>query len=298
MDRDLTWVIRELAERQHGVVARVQLVGLGVGTGAIRRRAEAGTLVPLYQGVFALGHRRIGQKGGWMAAVLASGPGAVLSHGSAMHLWGMRRSPSRVEVLRRSGGPNRRRSEIWVHQTRTLDPRDITDEASIPVTSIERTLVDVAGRLDAKQLERALVDADRSGRLRWGEMNRLLKRGRGRKGIGRLRLAVAEVDPSAVETRSGLEVNFLALCRDALLPRPQVNVLVEGYLVDFLWPAQRVIVETDSYTYHKDRPAFESDHERTVELTAAGYVVHRATDRMLDRGAGPFTDLVRQSLQR
>jgi predicted transcriptional regulator of viral defense system len=296
MDRDLTQAIRGLAERQHGVVGRSQLIGLGVGAGALRRRADAGTLIPLYQGVFALGHGRIGRKGEWMAAVLACGPGAVLSHSSAMELWGLRGSRWETEVLRRSGGPHRARSGIRVHQTRALDPRDVTVEMNIPVTAVERTLVDMAGRLDAKQLERALVNADRAKRIHWPELQRHLSRGRGRKGIARLRRVAEEVDPRAVEARSGVEIDFLALCRDASLPTPWVNVLVEGHLVDFLWPAQRVVVETDSYAYHRDRPAFEGDHERTVALTAAGYLVHRATDLMLSRNPALFMNLVRQSL--
>lgn len=101
----------------------------------------------------------------------------------------------------------------------------------------------------------------------------------------------------AVETRSPLEVDFLALCRGAGLPLPQVNVFVEDYLVDFLWLRQRVIVETDSYTYHRDRPSFEKDHEATMTLMSAGYTVHRATRRMLERDPEPFMRLVRRSLQ-
>jgi len=232
-----------------------------------------------------------------MAAVLACGPAAVLSHGSALDLWAMRGSRGPVEVLRRSGGPRHRRPGIRQHQTRCLYAEDISLEANIPVTSIERTLVDMAGRLDAKQLERALVAADRSGRLRWPEMQRMVAQGRGRKGIGRLRGIVAQVDPRAVDAKSGLEVDFLALCREASLPVPEVNVLVEDHLVDFYWPLQRVVVETDSYAYHHDRPAFESDHQRTVALEAAGYAVHRATERMLSEDPDPFLANVRRSLR-
>jgi predicted transcriptional regulator of viral defense system len=295
-DREATRAIRELAERQHGVVARRQLLELGAGERLNQVRAEAGLLIPLFQGVFAVGHRRIGQRGHWMAAVLASGPGAVLSHGSAMELWGMRRSTGPVEVLRHSGGPRYNRRDIRLHQTRKLLDRHITDEQGIPVTTIERTLLDMAGRLGARQLERALVTADRGGRVRWPELQRMVVRGKGKKGIGRLRRVVAQVDPRAAETISPVEVDFLALCREFDLPLPQVNVLVEGYLVDFYWPAQGVIVETDSYTYHGDRPAFERDHERTVALTAAGYEVHRATRLMLSRNPDPFLELVRRTL--
>lgn len=166
------------------------------------------------------------------------------------------------------------------------------------MTSIERTLLDIAAGLDARQLERAVVTAGRSGRLRWPELERVLAEGRGRAGTARLRRVATQVDPRAVDAISPLEVDFLALCREAALPLPQVNVLVEGRLVDFLWPRERVIVETDGYHYHHDRPAFERDHESTVALTAAGYTVHRATYRLLKRNPAPFLNNVRRSLQR
>jgi hypothetical protein len=295
--REATRAIREVAERQHGVVAHRQILELGVGKTLVQRRVEGGLLIPIHQGVFALGHQRINRKGLWMAAVLACGPG-VLSHGSAMELWGLRRSRGAIEVLRRSGGSRRHRPGIRLHQTRALPSRDIVLEANIPVTSIERTLLDMAGRLDSKQLERAVVAADRTGHLRWPELQRVLVSGRGRKGAGRLRRVAAQVDPRAVDARSPLEVDFLALCRDSGLPLPQVNVLLEGCLVDFFWPRECVIVETDGYTFHRDRPAFERDHEQTAELEAADYLVHRATYCMLASDPAPFMRLVRGSLQR
>jgi hypothetical protein len=178
-----------------------------------------------------------------------------------------------------------------------LDPGHIAVEANIPVTTIERALLDMAGRLDMRQLEHAVVAADRTGRLRWGVLQRMVCSGRGRKGIGKLRRVIVNVDPRAVDTKSPLEIDFLALCREFDLPLPQVNVLAEGYLVDFLWPAQKVVVETDSYAYHADRPAFEHDHARTVVLMAAGYDVHRATYAMLSRDPDRFLTNVRRSLR-
>lgn len=225
-DREATAAIRALAERQHGIVARRQLLELGVGLGAIQRRREGGILVPMFRGVFALGHRRIGQRGRWMAAVLVCGPGAVLSHGSAAQLWGLRGSRGPIEVLRGSGGA--RHAGIRVRQTRSLKLDEMTEEAGIPVTSVERTLLDMAARLDDRQLERMLVAADRSGRISWPRLGRLLEARRGRKGSGRLRRIAAEVDPEAVEARSGVEIDFLGLCRREKLPPPAVNVLIAG----------------------------------------------------------------------
>lgn len=286
--------IRELAEAQHGVVARRQLIDLGIGGGLIDDRLRHGHLILLHRGVFALGHDRISKRARWMAAVLACGNWAVLSHGSAAELWDLRRSRE-ICVSRISGG--RKQPGFRVRQARWLSLEDQTIETGIPVTTVERTLLDIAGGLDTQQLERALVAAARSGRLRWPELERVIAEGRGRPGVGRLRDVAREVDPRAVETRSALEVDFLALCRYFDFPPPQVNVLVADHLVDFLWPHERVIVETDGYAYHGDRLSFEADHERTAQLQDAGYRVHRATWRMLDRNPGRFMRLVGRSLE-
>lgn len=220
-DRETTQAIRTLAERQHGVVARWQILELDVSEGLIQRRTAGGMLIPVFHGAFTLGHRHLSREGRWMAAVLASGPQAVLSHGSAMELWGMRRSRGPIEVLRRSGGAWRPHPEIRVHQTRSLPSEQVTEEEGIPVTTVERALIDMASRLSAKQQERALVAADRGGRVNWPALQRLVVRGRGRKGIGGLRRVAMEVDPRAVDTRSDLEVDFLALCREAAIPPPK-----------------------------------------------------------------------------
>jgi very-short-patch-repair endonuclease len=290
-----TAVIRRLAEKQHGVVAARQLIALGLAEGLIKSRVKDGQLIVLYRGVFAVGHRRIGLYGEWLAAVLACGPGAVLSHGTAAQLWGIRGSRRPIEVTRVSG--HRRPHGVRLHQTRLLAPDHITREAGIPVTTVERTLLDTAARLDERQLVHDLVEADRARRLRWPWLWRVIaEHGRGRRGAGRLRRAAAQVDPNFADAVSTTEVDFLMLCREAGLKMPQVNVLVEGKRVDFYWPRKRLIVEADSYGYHADRPSFELDHQSTVDLEVAGYRVHRTTFKMLESNPGPFLDLVRASL--
>jgi len=288
--------MRKLAERQHGVVARRQLIEMGLGAGLIQDRARAGHLVSLHQGVFALGHRRLTVRGEWMAATLACGPKAVLSHASAAQLWGIRRSRLPIEVIRVSG--HRSAHGIRIHQPRFLPPEDVTELAGIPVTSLERTVRDMAARLDERQMERMLVEADRSGNLSWPGLWRVLDRPGGWKGAGKLRRVARQVDPRAAETLSPTEVDFLALCRETGLPLPSVNVLVAGRLVDFLWQRARLIVETDSYSYHGDRPAFERDHESTISLAISGYRVLRVTNRILEHDPEPFMRLVRKELGR
>jgi hypothetical protein len=174
---------------------------------------------------------------------------------------------------------------------------EVTVESGIPVTSIERTLLDLAGRVDSRRLERMLVQAYKSGRLSWPMLDRVLVRRRGRKGAGRLRRIALEVDPQALETRSVSEVDFLALCRQANLPAPSVNVLVAGHLVDFLWPRQKVVVEADSWSHHGDWSAFERDRQTDVDLVAAGYDIHRTTYKMLERNPNPFLNNVRHALR-
>lgn len=292
--RVATAAIRELAERQHGVVAWRQLMDLGLGRGQIEDRLRGGLLVVLHRGVFALGHRRIGIHGNWLAAVLACGPHAVLSYGSAAALWGIRGWRGPIEVTRRSG--HRRPHGVRLHQTRSLPTEHVTVEAGIPVTSPERTLLDLAARLDARQLERALVAADRANRIHWPELRQVVEEGVGRKGRGTLRRLCGQIDPRAVDTRSNPEIDFLAFCRKANLPPPAVNVLVEGRLVDFFWPKERLVVEIDSYRYHGDPAAFERDHKSTLALMAADYEVLRITDRMLEDDPRAFMALVRESL--
>lgn len=296
-DRGATMAIQALAERQHGIFSTWQLLEHGITERIVQRRREAGLLVPVFQGVYALGHRRLTREGRWMAAVLACGPGAVLSHFDAGCLWGICGSYGQIEVLRQSGGcrPEGHRG-VRLHQTRRLHSWEVTVEKGIPVATMERALLDLAGRTDAKRLERIFVQAYKSGRLSWPRLGRIITRRRGCKGVGKLRRIALEVDPEALETKSVSEIDFLALCREADLPTPAVNVLVEGHLVDFLWSEQKVVVETDSWGHHGDRPTFEKDRQTDVDLISAGYEVHRATYKMLDRNPDPILNNVRRAL--
>jgi uncharacterized protein DUF559 len=294
-DRRATAVIRELAERQHAVFATWQLLDRGIAEDTLRSRREIGSVIPLFQGVYALGHGRLTREARWMAAVLACGPGAVLSHFSAGHLWGLCGSYGSTEVLRRSGGARHR--GIKLHQTRRLEPHEVTIESAIPVVSVERVLLDLAARMDRKRLERMFVQAYKNDCISWSRLGHMLGRRRGCRGVARLRQVSAEVAPGALDTRSVLEIDFLALCRHANIPAPSVNVLVAGHLVDFLWPAQKVVVETDSWRHHRDGRTFEDDRQTDVDLIAAGYDVHRATYKMLERNPEPFLRNVRRALQ-
>jgi hypothetical protein len=296
-DREATASIRALAEQQHGVVAHHQLLELGLGEGLVFRRLEAGLLIPLHKGVYALAHTGIRREAKWMAAVLACGPGAVLSHFDAGCLWGICGSYGHTEVLRQSGGfRGSGHLGVRLHQTRRLREYEVTIERGIPVATMERVLLDLAGRTDLKRLERMLVQSYKRDGFSWDRLARVIARRRGCKGVGRLRQIALEVNPEALETKSVSEVDFLALWRDVSGLVPAVNVLVEGHLVDFLWAEQKVIVETDSWSHHGDRPTFEDDHQRDVDLVGAGYDVHRTTYKMLERNPAPFLKNVQKAL--
>jgi Protein of unknown function (DUF559) len=232
-----------------------------------------------------------------MAAVLACGRGAVLSHFSAGRHWGICGSFGPIEVLRQSGGLKPKGHKgVRLHQTRRLEAYEVTVERGIPISVMERVLLDVAGRTDTKRLERMFVQAYKTDDFSWPRLGRIITRRRGCKGVGKLRRIALEVDPEALETKSVPEVDFLLLWREVSHLTPSVNTLVKGHLVDFLWSGQKVIVETDSWSHHGDPFAFEKDRLRDVELTAAGYDVHRTTAKMLERDPEPFLQNVRRSL--
>ncbi len=203
-----------------------------------------------------------------MAAVLACGEGAALSHGSAAALWGLLRpisGPIDVTVPTRSG--RRRRHGIRLHRCGSLRSDQVLCRLDIPVTTPARTISDIKGALPPWLVRRAIRQAE----------------------IGGLRLGDAvETDG----TRSDLERDFLELCRRRGFPVPEVNVKVGRWTVDFLWRRERIAVETDFYDYHRGRIAFQDDHRRDLELRRLGFAVHRFSEEQVnDRPAEIAADL-------
>ncbi len=270
-----------LAEAQHGVVAVHQLVTLGLGSDAVKTRVAGGRLHRIHRGVYAVGHRRVSLRGRWMAAVLAFPEGAVLSHFDAAALWDLcspRGTSFHVTIPTRAGIP--RRDRLIPHRSR-LDAEDIDCVDGIPVTAVARTLLDLAGTGGRTSLRRAYEEAERLGLLDLGAIAALLDRSNGRRGVGRLR-ALCGYDPGpAARSVSELERLFLDRVREAGLPPPAVNVLVDGYLVDAFWPAADLVVELDGYEFHRSRAAFERDRAKWVALRTAGREVLPFTHRQL-----------------
>lgn len=267
-----------LADRQYGVVARRQLLALGMSNRAIGDRLSRRSLLPLHRGVYAVGHRQLRQEGRWLAAVLAVGPGTVLSHRDAAALHGMRKTPEATRISVSTPTHARTVEGVWVKGRRTLAEEDRAVVRAIPVTSPARTLVDLAPMLTAAQLQSTLGEADRRGLLDVEAVERALRRTKGRHGQGHRRV-VAALDAherhGAVLTRSELEERFLGLVIEAGLPRPQLNAPAAGFEVDALWPAARVVVELDGWRDHKERQAAARDRDKTNKLQAAGYMALR-----------------------
>lgn len=265
-----------MAARQHGVVARRQL---GLGSAAVQRRVDGGRLLRLYRGVYAVGHRKLRREGWWMAAVLAMGEGAVLSHRDAAALHGVRwphDGATDVSVPAKRAAPR----GIRLHQARTLEAADTTTHAGIPVTSVARTLVDLAGAVQPHQLAKALNEAERMGIFDLGAIEAAAARVRTRRGRGHaeLRAALDQLATHGVQlTRWELEDRFRALCAARRLPPASLNASIEGFEVDAVWHRQRLAVELDGWDSHRTRDAFQRDRAKGNALTQAGWTVLRFT---------------------
>jgi very-short-patch-repair endonuclease len=233
--------------------------------------------------VYAVGHRVLTSHGRWLAGVLAVGPGALLSHRSAAALWELGvGAGTRVDVT--VTAPARRsRQGVAVHETRELQDRDRARRNGIPVTSVARTLLDLAEVIPKRRLERAVEEAERLRLFDLRAIDDVCERGTGRRGLGALRAAVEAQRPSASFTRSELERILIDLCHENDLPRPRGNHWVCGFEVDAVWPEQRLVVEVDGYEFHRTRAAFERDRARDAALQVAGFRVLRFTRRGLER---------------
>lgn len=266
--------IARLADRQLGVVARRQLIALGITPKMVHIRLVAKRLRPLHAGVYAVGHACLTRRSEWLAGVLAAGPDAVLSHHSAAALHGLREERSRrVDVTTAAN----RRTTNWleVHRRTVLTVDDVTVRHRIPVTTVSRTLVDLADLLGPRQLARVINEADVLGRLDLGAVDAVLERLRGRRGAGprKIRAALAS-HYGPVVLRSDLEHRFKELLAAHSLPRPEHNVGIEGWEVDACWRGRRLVVELDS-RFHDTPAAQRKDASKTRALRADGWEVVR-----------------------
>ena len=269
--------LRKLYEDQGGVAARWQLRDVGFGDGSVEWSLHSGKLVAHYEGVYSPVHRAISTQGRLMAAVLASGRGAVLSHQSAASWWGIRKAGSAVihttALTHRAGHPG-----VRVHRSRTLLPRDATFHEDLPITTVARTLLDLAGVLGKQQLTKTCSEAERYRLLDMREFEDVIERSNGRRGVKNLIEAVREEYPL---TKSDFEDEFHAFLAERGFPTPITNAWLsvgDGWEPDVRWPTERVIVELDSWQWHgTTRRDFERDRRRDTQLEAAGWRVIRIT---------------------
>jgi very-short-patch-repair endonuclease len=273
------------------VVSRSQLVALGFGRQAILRRLDARRLRRLHPGVYAVGHWALTPKSRDLAAVLACGAQALLSHRSAGVRHGLLNgSGQEVEVTAPRGRKPKR--GIRVHRSRQIHPDDRDEVDGIPTTSVARTIVDLAGQLDDRRLIAAVNEAEVRRVFDLSEVEAALQRAAGRAGPKRLRRVLADyTDPPAYVT-SKAETLFIALCKQHELPPPR-RINLAGYELDFYWPDARLAVEVDGRAFHATRRAFQADRERDRRLAALGIQVARVTWRDLTREAGQLASELR-----
>jgi very-short-patch-repair endonuclease len=264
-----------LVDAQHGVVSREQLRGLGFSRHAIDHRIAKGRLHPVFRGVYAVGRSALTPRGRWMAAVLACGSGAVLSHDSAAALLGIgSEERGEIEVTVQPGW-DRKRPGIRVHRRRGLERHAIGTCDGIPVTSPAQTLIDLSVRHDRITVERMVDEADRLDLIAPPQLRAALADHRGEPGVARLR---TWLDRRTFRlTRSRLERFLLPLARDVGLPVPETKVWVNGFEVDFLWRELRLVVETDGLRHHRTPAEQSRDHRRDQAHAAAGFTPLRFT---------------------
>jgi very-short-patch-repair endonuclease len=262
--------IAALAARQHGVVSTAQLAAAGIGRRGVAHRVAHGRLTRLHRGVYQVGPVAA-PRGREMAALLACGESAALSHHSAAAVWQIRPEFRGGVHITVSGCDARSRRGVRVHQSASLNAA-VKD--GLRLTTAARTLEDLAHCLPQRELDRAVNEAQVLRLVTDGELASLARRSRP------LRDAL-HVEPAL--TRSEAERRLLQLVRAARLPRPETNVRIAGHEVDFVWREQRLVVEVDGFAYHATRQAFERDRRRDAALQAAGYRVLRFTWRQITK---------------
>jgi very-short-patch-repair endonuclease len=283
--------IRELAGRQHGVVSAAQLLDLGLTREMIKGRVRAEHLVRLHRAVYAVGHDALEPRGRELASVLACGPDAVASHRMAGTIWGFLRSAPRYELTApRSRAP---RHGIVVHRSRRLAAADRALVDAVPVTSVARTIVDLADVLTEKRLAHAVHEAEVLRIFDLASVEEAVARVPARPGRGRLARVVAAYEEPPM-TRNEAERRFLRLCASHSLPQPETNQLLHGYEVDFHWPATDLVVEIDGAAAHHTRKAFEQDRRRDRALAKEGIQVLRIAAGDLEGGAADIAALFRR----
>jgi len=284
-----------LAASQCGVVTRKQLLASGFSPGSIERRVRNRRFHLLHRGVYRVGPLQVA-RAAEMAAVLLGGPGSAVSHWSALQLWGLLPADKEQDLhVTVAGLAKRRLAGVVFHRTEALSPDELGIVDGVPVTSVVRSLTDSATVLGRRELERAITAGERDGLITESDLLGMLDRYTRRPGIAILRTLV-EGEATREFTRSEAERRCIALLEKAQIPRPQVNVAVGPYELDFYWPKEGVALEVDGYMYHGRRTRFEADRRRDNQLRSRGIDVIRVTWRQLTRESFATAVLIGQAL--
>lgn len=264
----------ELARRQHGVISHEQLRALGFSEAAIRHRLRTGRLFRLWRGVYAVGRPDVSQRGRWKAATLACGEGYALDGESAAGLWGVRSNEGRLIELAGSGGCGRALAGIEARRVRGLEAH-VTEIDGIPVLSLPMLFVNLAGRLRQGALEAAITEADKKDLIHVGRLRVEIEALRGRPGVATLRRVIDRA--TFRYSDSELERAMRPIIRSAGLAEPEMGVRVNGYKVDFHWPALNFVIETDGGRFHRTPFQQRNDRRRDQAHTLAGTAFLRFT---------------------
>ncbi|HTU15817.1 MAG TPA: DUF559 domain-containing protein [Solirubrobacterales bacterium] len=308
MSSRLVEIAQRIAGEQHGVVSRAQLRRAGVPSSTIQSRVDGAFLFPVFRGVYLVGRSGLSLDGLRLAAVLAAGRGAVVGGRAAAMIWGFMDHFSPVDVFRLVGGANRRAqvrvdgSKVWpylmIWRPVRLSDSDIRSVRGIPVTSVARTLWDLAALTSTQKFNRAFNEADRLRLIDDDEMSAFAAGMRGHHGAGLFRKRALARIPDIGRARSALEAIYLELLDRKVVPAADLNARVLDMEVDLVWWERRVIVELDGYEFHRGREAFERDAARGNRLKADGWSVLRVTWRMLNEDPDEVADLIVGVLER
>lgn len=288
-------MIAKLAGRQHGVVSRQPLLDAGITDHQIRSRVQSGRLHQIHRGVYLVGHRVATAHARDMAALLACGDCAALSHFSAANLWQLLPYPATAPAwVTIPLGRDTRRPRIKIHRT-NLEPQDIQRRHGLALTSPARTILDVSSLLDPYELERVVSEATYRRQLTEAELRAQLKRSPRKRGVASLR-QILDLPGGPRRTRSPAEQRLLRLLRSAGISGFETNAHVYGYEVDVLWREAQLAVEVDGYDAHSGRIAFERDRLKIATLNAHGITVMPVTGRQIRDDPGGVLGRIRRAL--
>lgn len=305
---DLNTQLRAVALANDGVLSLEILFRLGLSWTMVQKRKEAGRLLPILRGSFALPGTRLSFRGRLRASVASVSSNVVVSHGSALALHGLIRDPGPVHLTGESGAFRDQVSGRWNndafnlkvvrHETRHLPPEHITELDGIRVTTAERAIRDFAATAKPSEVTKALTQGEKERKLCWHELRLIADASNGHKGIGVLRNEIDEWDPVFADTISDPEIDFLRMIRRERMPKPLVNHPVGRHIPDFLWKHLCLAVELDPYGTHSGKASHRRDHRKGIELETSGLRVVRFTweDRYLheERTASELWTVLRQ----